>query len=437
MDLLHWRYSICLRAAFAAGLLGVLVLHGFRPAQAHSPKTDAKNAASSSAARVIRTRNFVIHTDLTEEEAKTLLERMETLLRQLSNYWGRPMKGTIECFVVRDFNNFPPETVDSRGMDGIKTAEGVTLMSTMPNGKCNTVKSFIYSNARPEVVLHELVHAYCHQTFGHIGPIWYNEGMAEMGHYWKDGDHSVHVEPREIEFLRDNPPISLAATLSSTQVTGDSWQNYASRWSLCHFLVHNPNYASEFRSMGRRILKGKDANFEQTYAHSADKLWFEYRLFLKHIDQGYRVDLCAWDWDKKFVSLSSGRAVTTTVKAGRGWQPSGLRVNPAMQYIYAASGDWHIASQPLAVNAQGDGRGRGRLVGILMKDYQLSEEFELSDQGLLSMTTGGDLYLRCRNDWKELAGDSGQISVRFEGGGTILSKASTPAIDSEKTKTGK
>ncbi len=48
-----------------------------------------------------------------------------------------------------------------------------------------------------------------------------------------------------------------------------------------------------------------------------------------------------------------------------------------------------------------------------MKDYRLGGEFELGAQGSLNLEAEGDLYLRCRNDWTELAGDSGRITVMF------------------------
>ncbi len=182
----------------------------------------------------------------------------------------------------------------------------------------------MYASARLEVVQHEAVHAYCYQTFGRIGPVWYSEGMAEMGHFWKEGDAAVRAEHREIKFLHENPPQSLAATLSPTQVTGDCWQNYASRWALCHFLASNPNYSHQFRQLGRGILAGKDVSFEQTYAATPRELFFEYLFFLQQISRGYRVDLCAWDWNKKFTCLRPGQTQTVTVAAGRGWQPAGL-----------------------------------------------------------------------------------------------------------------
>ncbi len=49
-----------------------------------------------------------------------------------------------------------------------------------------------------------------------------------------------------------------------------------------------------------------------------------------------------------------------------------------------------------------------------MKDYQLGPEFELGAKGSLQLEAGGDLYLRCRNAWSELAGDRGHVTVKFQ-----------------------
>ena len=106
--------------------------------------------------------------------------------------------------------------------------------------------------------------------------------------------------------------------------------------------------------------------------------------------------------------------LTATIRAGRGWQPTGLTVRPGMQYEYVATGNWRIANGVKAVDAKGDDHGRGRLVGVLMKDYQLGPEFDVGDQGSLQLTAGGDLYLRCRNAWNELADDSGHVAVRLK-----------------------
>ena len=212
-----------LRTAVALGLLGLLVPCCAHRTQAQTPARGAKNEP---AARDVRSRNFLVHTDLSDRDAKDLVDELEAMLRQISTYWDRPMQGTIECYVIRDFDNFSLAAMDSAGISGIKTAGGVTLMGATAAGKGCRARSVVYASARPEVVRHEAVHAYCHQSFGRVGPIWYSEGMAEMGHYWKDGDAAVRAGQREVRFLRENPPKSLAQTLSLAQVSGDSWQNY-------------------------------------------------------------------------------------------------------------------------------------------------------------------------------------------------------------------
>ena len=278
------------------------------------------------AVRDVHSRHFLIHTDLSPDEANDFVERLEAMLGKVSTYWGQPMHGAIECYVIRNLDQFPVATIAPAGVCGVRTVGGATLMQVNKEGKRQVAKSVVYASARFEVVQHEVVHAYCHQTFRRIGPVWYSEGMAEMGHFWQEGDGAVRADAREIEFLRNNPPKSLAETLSPAQVTGDCWQNYASRWALCHFLASNPNYSRQFRQLGRGLLAGKDVSFEQTYAADDPTVVLRVSFLPSAISRGYRVDLCAWDWKKKFTCLQPGQTQRVTIAAGRGWQPAGLTV---------------------------------------------------------------------------------------------------------------
>ena len=289
--------------------------------------------------------HFLVHTDLSLDEANLLVARLETLLRLTSTYWGRPMQGVIECYVVRDLDTFPVAGMDPIGIRAIRVVGGMTLMRTVTDGTRYLAKSIVYADVRPQVVQHEVVHAYCHHAFGRIGPVWYSEGMAELARYWTEKDTAVRADAREISYLRENPPKTLAEALSPHQTSGDSWQNYASRWALCHFLVHAPNYSTQFRSLGHGLLTGQEVSFERTYGARARELSFEYLFFLEHIASGCRVDLYAWEWSKEFATLRSGRLMSTTVAAGRGWQPSGLTVRSGVQYHYAAPGMCRIAGE--------------------------------------------------------------------------------------------
>jgi hypothetical protein len=403
-----------LRTVVAVGILSVVVPCHLPEVRAQTSSKTQSTDAKTSAVHDVRSAHFLIHTDLPSDETDALVERLEALLRHVTRYWGQPMRTTIECYVILDPGVFPAATIASVGGRGVKTAGGVTLMNVNKEDGRRVAKSVVYAAARLEVAQHETVHAYCHQTFGRVGPVWYSEGMAEIGRFWNRGDAALHAEPREIEFLRNNPPKSLADTLSPSQVTGDSWQNYASRWALCHFLVFNPNYSHQFRRLGCGLLAGKDVSFERTFAATNRELFLEYSLFLRNICQGYRVDLCTWNWKKDFVRLQPERATSVTIVAGRGWQPTGLTVCPGAQHDYLATGTWQIAEKSEPVDADGDQDGNGRLVGALLKDYRLGPEFDLGINGSLPSDANGDLYLRCRNSWNRLAGDRGAVTVRFQ-----------------------
>ena len=256
MDSTRARFRVWQYAALVIGLSGVCVVWEAAAAPTLSSKRQAQGKPACET-RDIRSRHFLVHTDLTLDEANRLVARMETLLRLISNYWGRPLQGVIECYVVRNLETFPVAGMDPVGVQAIRTVGGMTVMLKAWDSESYLAKSTVYADARPEVVLHELVHAYCHHTFGRIGPIWYSEGMAEMGHYWTEGDTAVRADLRETKHLRESPPKTLTEALSPQQATGDSWQNYASRWALCHFLTHAPNYSSQFLSLGRGLLRHK------------------------------------------------------------------------------------------------------------------------------------------------------------------------------------
>ena len=63
-------------------------------AEAAPPRAAKK--ATATRPRDYRSRNFLVHTDLPPREAKQLLQRLETMLRLISAYWGRPSGRIVE-----------------------------------------------------------------------------------------------------------------------------------------------------------------------------------------------------------------------------------------------------------------------------------------------------------------------------------------------------
>ena len=152
-------------------------------------------------------------------------------------------------------------------------------------------------------------------------------------------------------------------------------------WALCHMLLCNPNYATRFRALGDSyVTQGRDS-FDSAFAPVAKEMAFEYAFFLEHMDVGYRVDLCRWDWQKRFHTLDARGTASARIEAARGYQASGLTVVAGQHYDYATIGSWGTSAEEPSTNADGDARGTGRMVAVVLDAYRLGEPFDLGNQG--------------------------------------------------------
>jgi len=363
-------------------------------------------------------KHFDLSTDLSAEKAKDLLERLETMLGHISKYWGRPPQGVIEMYVVQDLKKWPLGAIQAEGLAHIEAGAGVTLGKTISDGNTFLSKAVVYAVADPGVPQHEAVHAYCVHAFGRTGPVWYAEGMAEMGNYWDGESRAVNANPNVIDYLRRAPRVDFGEIVHADQKTGDSWQNYAWRWALCHLLANNPNYSPRFRPLGVALLSGQKTSFDAVYGPMQDEVVFEYRQFLSQLAPGLRVDLTAWDWKAKFKALTGGTRVKARIEANRGWQPSRVLVNEGQTLAWETEGTWKLNDAAEGLTAAGETGGRGGLEGVLLfhdeGEYRLGEPFFLGAQGSWTAPSAGRLYLRCRDDWAKLAEHKGAITVRLQ-----------------------
>ncbi len=141
---------------------------------------------------------------------------------------------------------------------------------------------------------------------------------------------------------------------------------------------------------------------------------FEYDQLLDNIEQGYRVDLCSWDWKTPCRSPRGVTATLAKIDAGRGWQPSRVRVLADTEYEYSATGQWKTSPEGRPVDATGDDQGQGRLIGTLFHDYVLSEPVTFGTSGTWTAPEDGDLHLRCEDAWGEIADNTGTIVFRMK-----------------------
>jgi hypothetical protein len=423
--------ALCILAWYPAGLLGAPPGKGkvVPPGPADVPPRERATDAPKGPADYSST-HFVLHTDLPSAEARQLLRRLETMLSLISKYWGQPLPGVIECYVVRDLAVWPEDALDPADRAKIARRSGITHIETLNRGRqLITAKAVVYAAADRGTPQHESVHAYCGQTFGRTGPLWYSEGMAELGTYWRQGDTSVRCPEYVIDYLRAGRPKPIREIVAEDGTSpdgapvrsGDSWRNYAWRWALCHLLANNPNYSDRFRPLGLGYLTGAPVSFEGSYGPMMDEIEFEYRFFLEHVEQGYRVDLCSWNWKRKFRQPDGG-SIRSRIVANRGWQPSGTFVRRGEKYDYSTSGVWQIGPDRRDISPDGLADGEGRLEGVIFSDDALSEPFALSAGGTFTPAADGKLFLRCRDAWNELADNSGFLAVKIKKSGERNSK---------------
>ncbi len=364
-------------------------------------------------------KTFVVRTDLPPAEANQLMVNLESMMKLVSSYFGRPCRKPIRMFIVRDLSNWPAEEVQQfpeTGRQHILENAGVTVTSVrgIVGGPKLDADAVVYAVPDHGIPQHEAIHAYCGITFGELGPVWYSEGMAEVGKYFRDRELGVSASKGVIAYLKSQSPKPLLEIVNNPlEQTGDSWQNYAWRWAICHLLGSNTNYAQRFKPLGLALLAGTDTSFQAVYGMQIPEIEFEYQLFLKDVEPGYRNDLCSWDWTTKFRQASPRSEVSSRVEAGRGWQASKAIVKAGETYQITTTGEWTLEKGAMPVSAAGDGQGRGELVGVIFDNYRLSEPFVIGGARTFRVPQDGKLFLRCRDDWGSVADNKGALVVKI------------------------
>ncbi|WP_296453700.1 hypothetical protein [Rubinisphaera sp.] len=366
--------------------------------------------------RESRSKNFVMRSDLSDEESQELLKRLETMLDLISRYWGKKNAGIIEMYVVKDLSIWSPNMMPANAWQSVSTGGGLTITQKRSIGQVWQAKAVVYAIADRGTPQHEAVHAYCGQAFGSTGPVWYSEGMAEIGKYWAGpDDKTVHCDPYVIKYLKTSPYKPLEELVDRDQFTGDSWQNYAWRWTLCHLLGFNDNYSQRFKPLGLALMSEQPRiSFASVYGTMAKEIEFEHKLFVENMDVGYRVDLCSWDWRTKFQPLRGSRTTSVKIEADHGWQASRLEVAAGQSYSYSTNGEWTLEEDGQDITADGNDAGDGRMVGIIFHDYELTEPFELGIEGTFEAECDGKLYVRCREDWSKIADNEGTVTLKLQ-----------------------
>ncbi len=394
------------------------------------------------------TGHFKLHTDVAEPQARATLVAMNAALDFAISQWKRPLRGQLECYLAEDVAKWPTNALPHPlARIWIGKIGGATISEAVHASGNQQLQATIYASTGTGVPEHEVVHAYCCQSFGAMGPDWYKEGMATVACYAVGYQPGVRCPTDFVSILRKRPATSLhdivqagpftestAASLNlmvtervhpkrpvllegSTPVTAaaldEMRQSYAQSWALCYFLLKNPNYASRFRRLGEHFLVQQRDSFNPLFGPVGNQLAFEFDQFLQHIDVGYRVDLCYWDWSRGFLTLQQHSPISRRIEAARGYQATGLMVESGKQYTCKSVGQWSTGGRAKLVSANGMADGSGRLIGTVFHSHRLTAPVNLGADATFTAPASGKLYVRCRDAWHQLADNTGSVCVEF------------------------
>ncbi len=404
-------------------LLAALVLAIATPAAAQEPATARPPAASrhpilsdepKAEPRPIRSRHFSFLSDVSDREAKLILDKLETMVGLLERYFGRRQRGVIEGFIVHDLAVWPEGVLtEPLGIEKIKEPAGICFTTALGPER----RAVLYACDDPGIIQHECTHGFCHLTFGGVGPLWLAEGLAELGRWWREKEKGVNVPPVILAHLHDADRPTLAEITAPNQPPSNDWRDYTWRYALCQMLLDNPNYADRFRALAGALMEGQPGvSFESVYGPVGGEVAFEFEQFLAHVGNGSRADLTAWPWKAKQRKLAPGGVGRAKVKGAAGWQASGVEVEAGAVYVITAEGTCRLAIDAEPTGPEGDAAGRGRLTGALYADFTLSPEIPLGSHSSWIAPADGLLMLRAADAWTELADNDGTLSITIRRG---------------------
>ncbi|PQO44890.1 hypothetical protein [Blastopirellula marina] len=296
---------------------------------------------------------------------------------------------------------------------------------------------------RRHLLLHEGTHAFMNIMLGAAGPPWYMEGMAEHfgTHTWEDGQLTTRVMPASkedtpmwgrIKIIQDEvkggKTLSLASVMATPNEAFLKNTPYAWSWGLCAFLDNNSLSQHEFREMVAHVkLTGGFSN--RLFSQLGDVLpqvSENWQLFTLNAEYGY-------DWQRNEVVYKEpvliGDVATAEIATDRGWQSTGIALEPNVEYEFRAVGQYVIRNdgQPWMCEPNGVTihYWKGKPLGVLVGAYRV-EQYDGTNLTPLAKETAvgygtpltpddpSTLFLKVNESPAELADNQGKIQIQIK-----------------------
>jgi hypothetical protein len=310
------------------------------------------------------------------------------------------------------------------------------------NGRNVGNKFWLYEQPDPyyrrHLLLHEGTHCVMEELFKGKTPPWYWEGMAELlaTHHRTNGKLQLAYFPvgrREVPYLgriklvqedvRKESAKSLVNVLAILPRDFSDNHAYGWSWAAAAFLHNNPRSHDKFLAAKEWIGKPDfNRHLVSEFANDWELLQQEWQVYLANLDYGY-------DFTRMAIDFTPGKplsksAAKVSVRADRGWQSSKLLLEKGTHYEITAQGKFQIAKtdKPWVATAAGvtiryeRGEPLGKLLAGVLPSGEpsspaLAQPIAIGEQGTLTPTSDGTLYLRLNDNAAELADNIGEATV--------------------------
>lgn len=308
---------------------------------------------------------------------------------------------------------------------------------------------------RRHLLLHEATHCFVDSVVGKPDAPWYAEGIAELFATHLSSEANVRpggaAQPRWVframpadndqvpgwgripliqEAVRQGRALTAAQVRQAPAHEFLETQWYAWCWAFATFLDNHPRYRERFRRLPhRRRDRALDEAFAELFGDDDLELEEEWQVFVTNLEYGYDVEHTALDL-REGTTLAAGESRDVDVAADRGWQNTGVRLEPGRRYHLTARGRYSLSEQPKTwwCEPQGisfryyQGKPLGRLVAALrapgaFQQRATSTLLEVLDVGadaVLEPHQAGTLFLRVNDAWGELRDNRGRLTVTVE-----------------------
>ncbi len=335
-------------------------------------------------------KHITLTTDIDDASQRNdLVVSFDAAVPQWSSFWGLP-DAALQGFHVRAF------VMENKQAFGLAGHIPVSVPN-FPYGYALQDRVWVVAQKSEyytrHLLLHEGVHALAFDQFGGTGPSWFMEGTAEMlSVHSAQGDRTVI---NQVPVDRDAVPYwgrfkvmdqsrqqdaipSLAHVLGYPRDLQSDVESYGWSWAAVMLL---DRYQDTRPALIAAANNGKrsSAIFNNDLRRELQRDWplvkARWQLMCHELDYGF-------DWDRERVDLSmndqvwDGGDLHVQVKADRGWQSIGVRLQAGTKINVVPNGECTLANEPkpwkshpsgVTVRYHG-GRPLGQLLGCMVTD---------------------------------------------------------------------